>query len=97
METPKNYLIEMDGGLVTGSMIVPGRDKFIERLKGRSAKDLVLTNNPRYPPGDLLHRPGWIGLDIPAEHISTSALATARFLQAQRRMDWSRLVEQYRP
>src|SRR5579885_1382710 len=84
METPKHYLIDMDGVLVTGSMIVPGADKFIERLKARRAKYLVLTNNPRYTPGDLSHRLEWIGLDIPAEHIFTSALATARFLQAQR-------------
>lgn len=84
METPKNYLMDMDGVLITGSVIVPGADKFIERLKARAAKYLVLTNNPRYTPGDLSHRLEWIGLDIPAEHIFTSALATARFLQAQR-------------
>ena len=84
MEPSKNYLLDMDGVLVTGTNIVPGADKFIERLKERGAKYLVLTNNPRYTPGDLAHRLNWIGLDIPPAQIFTSALATARFLDAQR-------------
>jgi NagD protein len=84
METRKNYLIDMDGVLVTGVNIVPGAEKFIARLKERNAKYLVLTNNPRYTPGDLAHRLEWIGLEIPSERIFTSALATARFLHAQR-------------
>jgi NagD protein len=84
MEPAKNYLMDMDGVLVTGTAIVPGAEKFIARLKERDAKYLVLTNNPRYTPGDLAHRLQWIGLEIPPQHIFTSALATARFLQAQR-------------
>ncbi len=83
MHPSKNYLMDMDGVLVTGTNIVPGADKFIARLKERDAKYVVLTNNPRYTPGDLSHRLQWIGLDIPPEHIFTSALATARFLDAQ--------------
>jgi NagD protein len=84
MEPLKNYLLDMDGVLVTGTNLIPGADKFIERLKERGAKYLVLTNNPRYTPGDLAHRLNWIGLDIPPAQIFTSALATARFLHAQR-------------
>ena len=84
MEPPKNYLMDMDGVLVTGTNIIPGADKFIERLKEHAAKYSVLTNNPRYTPGDLAHRLQWIGLDVPAENIFTSAVATARFLHAQR-------------
>jgi NagD protein len=84
MDTPKNYLMDMDGVLVTGTNIVPGAEKFIARLRERNAKYLVLTNNPRYTPGDLAHRLQWIGLEIPSEHIFTSALATARFLHSQR-------------
>jgi NagD protein len=84
MPEPKNFMMDMDGVLITGSNIVPGADWFIERLKARRAKYLVLTNNPRYTPGDLSHRLQRIGLDIPAEHILTSAMATARFLVAQK-------------
>ena len=81
MDAPKNYIMDMDGVLVTGSNIVPGAELFIRRLKERGAKYLVLTNNPRYTPGDLAHRLQWIGLEIPTERIFTSAMATARFLR----------------
>jgi hypothetical protein len=56
MQPPKNYLIDMDGVLVSGRTIIPGADQFLERLKARGAKYLVLTNNPLYTPGDLVHR-----------------------------------------
>jgi NagD protein len=79
----KSYLIDMDGVLVSGHTVIPGACEFIERLKMRAASFLVLTNNPIYTPGDLAHRLQAIGLDIPAEQIFTSAMATARFLQAQ--------------
>ncbi|MBN1921408.1 MAG: TIGR01457 family HAD-type hydrolase [Anaerolineae bacterium] len=81
---PKNYLIDMDGVLVTGKQIIPGADAFIARLEERGAKYLVLTNNPLRTPRDLSHRLGLTGLTIPPERIFTSALATARFLQSQR-------------
>jgi len=74
----------MDGVLVSGRTIIPGADRFIERLKARGAEYLVLTNNPLYTPGDLAHRLHAIGLDMPPERIFTSAIATARFLQSQK-------------
>lgn len=83
MTTPKNYLIDMDGVLVRGRTVVPGATEFVERLKSREAKFLVLTNNPLYTPADLSHRLGIIGLDIGPDHIFTSALATAMFLKSQ--------------
>jgi NagD protein len=81
---PKNYLVDMDGVLLRGSKIIPGADEFIKRLQACGAEYLVLTNNPMYTPGDLAHRMHIIGLDVPAERIFTSAMATARFLQSQR-------------
>jgi NagD protein len=81
---PKNYLIDMDGVLVSGSTMIPGANEFIKRLKARQVKFLVLTNNPLYTPGDLAHRLQVSGLDVPPECIFTSAMATARFLQAQK-------------
>lgn len=82
--TPKNYLVDMDGVLVHGRTPIPGAELFIRRLKERGAQYLVLTNNPRYTPADLSHRLGTIGLDIPAERIFSSAMATASFLQTQK-------------
>jgi NagD protein len=84
MKPPKSYLIDMDGVIVSGRTIIPGADRFIERLKAGGAEYLILTNNPLYTPGDLAHRLRTIGLDVPAARIFTSAIATARFLQSQR-------------
>ena len=84
MKPPRSYLIDMDGVLISGRTIIPGADQFIERLKARRAEYLVLTNNPIYTPGDLAHLLHTIGLDVPAERIFTSAMATARFLQSQK-------------
>ncbi|MCA9430857.1 MAG: TIGR01457 family HAD-type hydrolase, partial [Candidatus Omnitrophica bacterium] len=51
----------MDGVLVRGRTVIPEAPKFIQRLKDREAKFLVLTNNPLYTPGDLSHRLKTIG------------------------------------
>jgi NagD protein len=80
----KNYLIDMDGVLVKGKALIPGADKFIERLLATNTKFLILTNNPLYTQRDLEHRLRTSGLNVPAENIFTSAMATARFLQSQR-------------
>ena len=83
-EPPKSYLIDMDGVLVSGRTLIPGADRFIEQLKARGVEYLVLTNNPIHTPRDLAHRLQAVGLDIPAERIFTSAMATAHFLQSQK-------------
>jgi NagD protein len=83
-EKPKNYLIDMDGVLISGRTMIPGADGFIERLKSREIPFLMLTNNPLYTPGDLAHRLKAVGLSVSAGSIFTSAMAAARFLQAQK-------------
>ena len=84
MTVPKNYLVDMDGVLISGHAMIPGADDFIARLQARDAEYLVLTNNPMYTPGDLSHRLKTIGLDVPVERIFTSAMATALFLESQK-------------
>ena len=84
IDAPKNFLIDMDGVLVRGSTAIPGAKEFIQRLEDAGAKYLVLTNSPRYTPGDLSHRLKRMGIVVSAEHIFTSAMATARFLAEQR-------------
>ena len=80
---PKNYICDMDGVLVFGSQVIPGATEFIGRLQRAGAKFLVLTNNSLYTPRDLWVRLQRIGLDVPANAIYTSALATAQFLATQ--------------
>ena len=83
MNTPKNYIIDMDGVLISGNTIIPGAEQFINLLREQDSKFLVLTNNSLYTPKDLAHNLQRIGFDIPAELIFTSAMATASFLQKQ--------------
>lgn len=78
-----NYLIDMDGVLVRGQNLIPGADQFIERLRTKSIKFLVLTNNPIYTPLDLAHRLTRTGIRIDQNEIFTSAMATAHFLDMQ--------------
>lgn len=78
-----NYLIDMDGVLISGQKIIPGADEFIARLRAKKIKFLVLTNNPIWTPSDLSHRLQNMGLDIDKDSIFTCAMATARFLQVQ--------------
>jgi NagD protein len=80
---PKSYLIDMDGVIVRGNELVPGADAFLQRLHERQIKFLILTNNPQYTPVDLQYRLASIGVNLTADHIYTSALATAQFLKWQ--------------
>ncbi|MHC1781545.1 MAG: HAD-IIA family hydrolase [Anaerolineaceae bacterium] len=84
MPTRKNYLIDMDGVLVRGRTMIPGADIFIGDLKSKGLEFLLLTNNSMYTTRDLAHRLSTMGLEIPAERIFTSAMATARFVQSQK-------------
>jgi NagD protein len=84
MTASKNYLIDMDGVLISGRAMIPGADAFIDRLRARGVEYLVLTNNPMYTPGDLSHRLKTIGLEMPIDRIFTSAMATALFLKSQK-------------
>ncbi len=81
---PKSYLIDMDGVIVRGSELIPGADAFLDRLHQHEIKFLILTNNPLYTPRDLQHRLQRIGINVTADHVYTSALATAQFLKRQR-------------
>jgi len=82
--TKQNYLIDMDGVLISGKKMIPGADVFIETLKKKEIKFLILTNNSIYTQVDLAHRLQTIGIDIEAKDIFTSALATANFMRSQK-------------
>lgn len=79
-----NFLLDMDGVLLRGRTPVPGAGEFLERLRAAGKRFLVLTNNPIFTPGDLAHRLSSMGLEVPAEVVFTSALATAHFVESQR-------------
>ena len=79
----RSYLIDMDGVIVRGSELIPGAEAFLDRLHQRNIKFLILTNNPLYTQRDLQHRLQRLGVNVPVDHIYTSAMATAQFLKKQ--------------
>ena len=84
MDDIKHYLMDMDGVLVQGSMLLPGAAAFVQQLRAQGIPFLILTNNSKYTPRDLQVRLSYLGLHVPPEAIFTSALATAQFLHDQR-------------
>ncbi|NLH09320.1 MAG: HAD family hydrolase [Chloroflexi bacterium] len=81
---PKAYLIDMDGVLIRGNQAIPGASEFLERLRAAGAPFMVLTNNSRLTPHDHHAALAALGLNVSAECIFTSALATSHFLDNQR-------------
>jgi len=82
--TIENYLIDMDGVLVSEERMIPGADAFLQALRDAGRRYLLLTNNSLYTPRDLAARLAASGLHVPEGSIWTAALATARFLAEQR-------------
>jgi len=78
------WLTDMDGVLVHEEAVIPGATEFIAKLRDRGLPFLVLTNNSIYTARDLQARLARSGIEVPAEAIWTSALATAQFLDSQR-------------
>lgn len=83
MATIKNWLTDMDGVLIHEEQALPGAANFIAALREKEIPFLVLTNNSIYTRRDLSARLLSSGLDIPEDHIWTSATATAAFLASQ--------------
>lgn len=79
-----SWLIDMDGVLVREDHPIEGANRFLELLRASDTPFLVLTNNSMFTRRDLSARLKWNGLEVPEDHIWTSALATAVFLDSQR-------------
>ena len=77
------WLTDMDGVLVHEGHALPGAREFLDRLREKRRRFLVLTNNSIFTASDLRARLASSGLDVPEESLWTSALATAQFLGDQ--------------
>ena len=79
----KGFICDMDGVLYHGNRLLPGAKEFVEWLQENKKEYLFLTNNSASTPKELQQKLKRMGLDVPAEHFYTSALATAEFLRQQ--------------
>jgi len=78
------YLIDMDGVIYRGSELIPGAADFVGHLQQEGIPHLFLTNNSAYTPLDVVVKLRKFGIETTVEHVYTSALATAEFVQKQK-------------
>jgi NagD protein len=79
-----SWLCDMDGVLINDGQIVPGADRFLDRLRETNRAFLVLTNNALFTPRELHEKLTSLGVNVLEEQLWTSALATAQFIHDQR-------------
>ena len=84
VSTAEYWLCDMDGVLIRRGAMIPGADRFLERLRERERPFLILTNNSLFAPHDVRDHLARMGLDIDEHQIWTSALATAHYVHTQR-------------
>jgi len=81
----KSVISDMDGVIYRGGKLIPGAEKFVERLINRPEPFLFLTNNSEQTPLDLKIKLERLGIHgVTEENFITSAMATAMFLKNQK-------------
>jgi len=78
------FLIDMDGVIYRGKQLIPGADLFISSLIDRGIPFAFLTNNSQRTRRDVVRKLARMGILVEESHIFTCAMATARFLAAQK-------------
>jgi NagD protein len=76
-------LIDIDGVVLQDDRPLPGAGELVAWLLGSGRPFLFLTNYSSQTPAELAHRLGTAGIEVPPEHVYTSAMATAEFLVKQ--------------
>jgi 4-nitrophenyl phosphatase len=74
-------IFDMDGVLYRGSMLMPGAKETLERLRRAGWQVFFATNNSTATRDEYVQRLSKLGLGGDAEHIVTSAYATAHYLE----------------
>ena len=84
MNSRHGFLIDMDGVIYRGKQLIPGAERFIAGLLAREIPFVFLTNNSQRTRRDVATKLVRMGIQADEEHIFTCAMATARFLAAQK-------------
>ncbi len=80
----KGFIIDMDGVVYHGNMILPGAKEFVDWLTKEKKNFLFLTNASDKTPKELQEKMRRLGITVEKTVFYTSALATAMFLNSQR-------------
>src|SRR4051812_31452954 len=78
------FLIDMDGVIYRERQIILGAERFIASLLDRGIPFAFLTNNSQRTRRDVAMKLSRMGIAVDESHIFTCAMATARFLAAQK-------------
>lgn len=76
-------LIDMDGVVYGGDVIIPGADDFINRLIKDNVPFSFMTNNSQRTRLETVRKLKRLGINVTEKHVYTSAMATAEFLRKQ--------------
>src|SRR6185295_985229 len=74
----------MDGVVFRENQLIPGADRFIHSLQQQNIPFTFRTNNSQRTRRDVATKSPRIGLHVGEEPVFTCAMATARFLAAQK-------------
>jgi NagD protein len=81
----KSFIMDMDGVVYFGNNLIDGAKELVDKLKSRGNKYLFLTNNSSLTPLDLSKKLSYLGIEASESDIFTSAMATASFLNRQKK------------
>ena len=84
IKSKAGFIIDMDGVIYHGNMLLPGVTEFLAWLENSGKKYLFLTNSPERTPKELHEKLQRLGINVGEDHFYTSALATASFLANQK-------------
>jgi NagD protein len=79
----QGLLIDMDGVVYGGDIMIPGADKFIASLLKQNIPFMFMTNNSQRTRLEAVRKLAKLGIDVTEKHIYTSAMATGKFLANQ--------------
>jgi NagD protein len=76
-------LIDMDGVVYGGDIMIPGADEFVARLSKENIPFSFMTNNSQRTRLEAVRKLRKLGIEVTEKHIYTSAMATGKFLAGQ--------------
>lgn len=80
----QGFLIDMDGVIYGGDVMIPGADEFVARLLKENIPFTFMTNNSQRTPLEVVRKLRKLGIEITEKHVYTSAMATGKFIASQR-------------
>ncbi|MFN8593743.1 MAG: HAD-IIA family hydrolase [Thermomicrobiales bacterium] len=80
LRNARGWIFDMDGVLYRGSDPLPGVRELFDALLLRERQFMLATNNSMSTPQAYERKLGAMGLEVPAEAVLTSALATREYL-----------------